>query len=83
MFKIEFYDEFARHLFSPWWMYLLLGLNFILLAILIMIFPELLSWLVAIFLLINGIIFVGIALSTWRIRTQYSGWKKKHTIPVE
>jgi len=82
MFKPEFYDDLTRHLFSPWWMYLFLGLNFILLAVLIFIFPEFLAWLVAAFLLANGMIFLGIAWNVWRLRPRYHRWKKKHTIPV-
>ena len=29
MFNIEFYDSLTKHLFSPWWICLLQGLNFI------------------------------------------------------
>ena len=83
MFKVEFYDDFIRYLFSSWWMYLFLGLDFILLGILILLFPQLLAWLVAIFLLLNGVVLLGIAWSVWRIRHQYGKWKKKYHIPVQ
>ena len=82
MFKIELYDNLTRHIFSSWWMYLLAGLNFILLGLLIFIYPELLTFLVGFFLIFNGLIFIGIAWSVWKLRNRYVGWKKKHTIPV-
>jgi hypothetical protein len=83
MFKIEFYDNLTRQLFSPWWMYLLLGLNFILLAVLIFLFPEFLAWIVAIFLLANGVLFLGLAWNSWKVRGSYQKWKTKHSIPVQ
>jgi len=82
MFKIGFYDDLTKYLFSPWWMYMFLGLNFIILAILVFIFPEFLAWLVAAFLFVSGLIFLGIAWNSWRIRHRYNGWKSKHIIPV-
>lgn len=83
MSKIEYYDNLTKHLFSPWWMYLLMGLNFIILSVLIILFPQFLAYLVAIFLLINGFTFLGISWFTWRIKHQHKKWKEKHTIPVQ
>ncbi|GIV34294.1 MAG: hypothetical protein KatS3mg031_1829 [Chitinophagales bacterium] len=82
MFNIEFYDDPTMHLFSPWWMYMLMGINFILLAVLIFLMPELLAYLVGAFLFFNGILFLGIAWSAWSIKGKYRKWKTRHRIPV-
>ena len=83
MFKIEFYDNLTRYMFSSWWMYLVLGFNCILLGVLILIFPSLLAYLIAIFLLASGVIFAVIAFSTKRIKKKYGKWKESHIIPIE
>lgn len=46
-----YYDRLTNFFSTPWWVYLLMGINMILLAILIMIYPKLLAILVAGFLL--------------------------------
>ena len=71
----RFYDSYTRQIVSPWWLYLLLGLNLILLAILIMIFPELLAYLVAAFLLIDGLLFLVIGWQVRRLARLYKGWR--------
>ncbi len=83
MFKIEFYDDLTRQLVSPWWMYLLLGINFLVLGILIFLFPKFLVLIISTFLIACGLLFFGIAFSVWRIRRKYNGWKNKHSIPVQ
>jgi len=83
MFKVEFYNDLVKYVSSPWWMYLFLGLNFMLVAVLIFIFPEFLVWLVAAFLMANGLLFLGIARIVWRLRSRYQKWQTKHKIPVQ
>lgn len=83
MFKIAFYDSLTDYLFSSWWIYLLLGLNFIALGVLIFIVPESLAWLFALFLIISGLLFFVVSYNVWKIKRSYHGWKAKHTIPVE
>ncbi|RMG82036.1 MAG: hypothetical protein D6714_11975 [Bacteroidetes bacterium] len=84
MFRnIEFYDEFAGQLFSPWWMYLLMGFNFILMAVLIFIFPEFLAYLVAAFLFLNGVVMVGLAIRVRKWRKEYENLRRRYWIPVE
>lgn len=83
MFKIEFYDNLTKHIVSSWWMYLILGVNFILLAIFILLFPDLLAYLVATFLLANGIVFVILAWATKGIKGKYVEWKGNYKIPVK
>ncbi|RMG23163.1 MAG: hypothetical protein D6730_14950 [Bacteroidetes bacterium] len=78
MFRnIEFYDNYTGHLFSPWWMYLLMGFNFVLMAILIFMFPDFLAYLVAAFLLVNGIVMVALAFQVRSLRKNYHRWRKK------
>ncbi len=79
----EFYDNFIKHLFSPWWMYLIIGLNLVLLAILIFIFPDALAYLVAGFLLLNGVLFIGIGLRLSRLKPRYRKWKNHYWIDIE
>lgn len=79
----DFYDNFIKHLFSPWWMYLIVGINLILLAILIIVFPEALAYLVAGFLMLNGILFIGIGFSLSRLKPRYNKWKNNYWIDIE
>ncbi len=84
MFRsIEFYDNLTDHLFSPWWMYLLIGINFVLMAVLIFIFPELLAYLIAAFLLLNGLLLIGVAFQVRRLKKNYERWRKQYWIEVE
>lgn len=69
MFRdIRFYDDYTTVRAAPEGLFFILGINFILLGVLIVIFPELLAYLVAAFLFLNGAIFLGIAWKLWRFR---------------
>lgn len=81
--KIAFYDNLAKHFFSPWWMYLLLGLNFVLIAALIFIFPELLAYLIAFFLLLNGLLLIVLAFQVRRLKKSYEQWRTLYLIEEE
>ncbi len=81
--RIEFYDKLTGHLFSPWWIYLLMGVNLILLSLLIFFFPEFLAYLVAAFLLINGIFFFALAFQIRKLKKNYERWRKQYWIEVE
>ncbi len=84
MFRnIAFYDNLTEHLFSPWWMYLLIGINFVLMAVLIFIFPELLAYLIAAFLLLNGLLLIGLAFQIRRLKKNYERWRGQYWIEVE
>jgi len=84
MFRtIDYYDQLTRFFTAPWWLYLLMGINFILLAILIIIYPELLAYLVAGFLLLNGLILIVLAFKFKGLRSQYKKWKNTYWIEVE
>ncbi|GIV31202.1 MAG: hypothetical protein KatS3mg029_0553 [Saprospiraceae bacterium] len=81
--RIEFYDNLTGHLVSPWWIYLVIGVNLVLLSILIFFFPDLLAYLVAAFLLINGIFFLSLAIQLRKLRKKYEEWRKRYWIEVE
>ena len=84
MFRnIEFYDRFTGHLFSPWWMYLLMGLNFTLMAILIFLFPDFLAYFVASFLLLNGIVMIFLAFQVRTLKKKYEKWRGRFWIDVD
>lgn len=55
-------------------MFCLLGLNFILLGLLIVLFPQLLAYLVAALLFLNGLVLLLIAWKFWRFKKQYRQW---------
>ncbi len=75
--RAEFFDQFTNHLASPWWLYLMIGIELILFSVLIFIFPELLAYLVAAFLMVGGISFIAVAM---KIRNMY---KKYHDLRYE
>lgn len=70
----SFYDEFTESIVSLWVLYAWIGVSLMLSAILIFAFPELLAYLVAVFLLFNGILFLGLAWRTKKLRRQYHSW---------
>ncbi len=78
----DYYDRLISFFTTPWWMYLLMGVNFILLAILIMMYPELLAYLVAGFLLFNGIILIALAFRYRSLKKKNNGWHKEFWIEV-
>lgn len=83
MLKVEFYNELIRYIFSSWWTYMLLGANFIFLAVLIYMYPQLISVLIAFFLFFCGFILLVISLGIWSVNQHYKEWKKKHEIIVQ
>lgn len=68
--EIRFYDDYTSAVAAPWWMFALLALNFFLLGTLIIIFPELLAYLVAGFFF-DGALLVLIAWKFWRFKKLY------------
>jgi len=81
MFKgTTYYDRFTTFISTPWWMYLLMGINFILLAILIIIYPDLLAYLVAGFLLFNGLIMAVLAFRLKSLEKKHDQWKQEFWI---
>lgn len=75
--EIRFYDSYTREIASPGWLYMLLGLSLILLAVLIMLMPELLAYLVAAFLLFDGLLFLVIGWQLRRFARLYSRWREE------
>jgi uncharacterized membrane protein HdeD (DUF308 family) len=83
MFREEaFYDNYTEEIISPWWLYLLLGLNLILLALLIVMFPPLVAYLIAGFLLFDGAVFLLIAYRLWRFKKRYRDWRASWVRPA-
>lgn len=83
MFREEaFYDNYTEEIISPWWLYLLLGLNLILLALLIVMFPPLVAYLIAGFLLFDGAVFLLIAYRLWRLKKRYRDWRASWVRPA-
>lgn len=75
--EIRFYDRYTREIASPGWLYLLLGLSLILLAVLILLMPELLAYLVAAFLLFDGVLFLIIGWQLRRFARLYNRWREE------
>jgi hypothetical protein len=74
--EIRFYDDYTDAAASPWWMFGLLGLNFILLGVLLVIFPELLAWLAAALLFFNGLVLLLVAWKFWHFKKLYRRWRE-------
>ena len=82
MFRdVRFYDSYTEQIASSWWLYLLLGLNLILLAVLIILFPALVAYLVAAFLLFDGVLFLVIGWQLRRLSRLYSRWREELWTP--
>lgn len=60
-----------------------MGIDFILLAVLIVIFPALAAYLVAGFLMINGVLLVALGFKYRNLRNRYKKWKDSYWIDVE
>ena len=83
MFREEvFYDNYTEEIISPWWLYLLLGLNLVLLALLIVMFPPLVAYLIAGFLLFDGAVFLLIAYRLWRFKKRCQQWRASWLRPA-
>jgi uncharacterized membrane protein HdeD (DUF308 family) len=74
--EIRFYDDYTKAVASPGWLFCLLGLNFILLGALIVIFPELLAWLVAASLIFSGAVLLAVAWQFRRFKKLYRQWRE-------
>jgi hypothetical protein len=81
--QIIFYDNYTNEIISPWWVYLLLGVNLILLAALIIMFPELVAYLVAGFLIFDGVLFLWIAYRMRKFKRLYREWRDSLWEPFE
>ncbi len=82
MFRsIIFYDNLTDYLVGPWKLYAVIGVSLIVASILIFIFPELLAYLVGIFLLFNGALFLGLALKFRKLRSAYNQWVQEFWEP--
>jgi cytochrome c biogenesis protein CcdA len=79
--EIRFYDDYTAAVASPWWIFALLGVDFVLLGKLIVIFPQLLAWLVAGCLIFNGLLLLGVAWQLWRFKKNYRKWRDVHWLP--
>jgi len=79
--EIRFYDDYTDAVAAPWWMFCLPGLNFILLGLLIVLFPRLLAYLAAAFLFFNGLVLLLIAWKFWRFKKQYRRWRETLWLP--
>ena len=79
--EIRFYDDYTSAVASPWWIFALLCADFVLLSVLIFIFPQLLAWLVAGFLLVNGLVLLGVAWKLWRFKKLYGKWRETLWLP--
>jgi hypothetical protein len=79
--EIRFYDDYTAAVASPWWIFVLLGVDFVLLGVLIVIFAQLLVWLVAGCLIFNGLLLLGVAWQLWRFKQNYRKWREVHWLP--
>ncbi|MCF8218903.1 MAG: DUF3096 domain-containing protein [Bacteroidales bacterium] len=69
-----FGNRFLSTIGAPGSLITIVGISFIVLGILIMLFPELLAWLVGIFLIFDGIILLGLGGRTRRIEKQFNDY---------
>jgi uncharacterized membrane protein HdeD (DUF308 family) len=67
MSDIIFTQGPLKQFFSPWWLYLLFGLNLIFLSVLIILFPDLLSLIVSAFLMMDGVMLLVLAFAVLQI----------------
>ena len=68
MSEIILTNDVAKNVFSPWWVYLLFGLNLIFLSIFIILFPALLWLLVSTFMMADGLVLLVLAFIVWRAK---------------
>ena len=80
--EVRFYDTYTSAISSYWWLYLLLGLNLIVLALLIITFPKMLVFLIGGFLLFDGILFLVVAWKLKKFQKNYKQWKNQWWKPV-
>ena len=75
MSDIIFAQGPVKQFFSPWWLYLLFGLNLILLSVLIILFPDLLSLIVSAFLMMDGVMLLVLSFTVLRINKKAENHK--------
>ena len=75
MSEIIFAQRPVKQFFSPWWLYLLFGLNLIFLSVLIILFPALLSLIVSAFLMMDGVMLLVLAFAVLRINKKAEKYK--------
>lgn len=76
-----FYENFTESMVGPWRLYLLIGASLMAAALLIFIFPELLAYLIAGFLLLNGVFFFSLALKLRKLGQNYRHWVSEYWEP--
>ncbi len=80
--EIVFYDNYTNEIISPWWLYLLVGLNLVMLGVLIILFPPLIAYLIAGFLIFDGIVFLLIAYRLRQFKRRYEQWRRTFWDPL-
>ncbi|MGM0613632.1 MAG: DUF3096 domain-containing protein [Bacteroidota bacterium] len=76
-----FGKSFFSTIGAPGALITIVGISFIVLGILILLFPELLAWLVGIFLIFDGIILLGLGGRTRRIEKKYRDYQNQNFEP--
>jgi len=66
---------------SPWWIFALAGVYFIVLSTSVLSFLQILERWMAGCLIFCGHLFVGSAWKFWAIRKLYRGWRRNHWLP--
>ena len=61
----------------------MIGINLVIMSILIFFFPDFLAYLVAAFLLLNGVFFLALSLQVRRLKKNYERWRKQYWVDVE
>jgi len=79
--EIRFYDDYTDAVAAPAWLFGLMGVNFLLLGVLILLFPQLLAYLVAVFLLFDGLVLLLVAWKFWRFKKLYRRWREELWLP--
>lgn len=72
--ETSFIDSFLELAFGSWRTYMLLGAMLVLAAFLLFLFPELLAYMVAGFLLFQGILFFMLAVRARRAQRSAQRW---------
>ena len=64
-------NNFINRYGAPAFLIKMVGFSFLILGILIMIFPELLAWLVGIFLIFDGLVLLGLGAKTKHYQNRF------------
>ncbi len=79
--EIRFYDKYTEAVAAPQRLFCLLGLNFLILGVLIIIFPAMLAYLVAGFFIASGVILLLISRQLARFKRLYRLWRQNFWLP--